>query len=305
MTSTRSEAAWADFWKDGGRGPESGCLPNALQKIDAVQRQVWQGVTRSLPRGARVLDLATGDGAVLGKIRDRRADLKLIGVDSSAVLPKGLKGATLKPGIAMETLPFDHNSFDLVTSQFGFEYGDTAATAAEVQRVLRSNGAFAFIIHHAAGPIVAHNEGRLAGITWAARESGLLEKAAALAKARGRMDLPTPPLFHAAPAEARRRFASQSVGEEFTTAILHTLEMGRRCPPRETLEVLLTLQVKAENEIARIEALRRAARDPDQIAALRAELEAAGLAADAVETLHEEGETRPFAWLMQGYKTAN
>lgn len=300
--STRSEAAWSDFWKAGGVGAESGCLPGGLKAIDAVQRQVWREVARTLPRGARVLDLATGDGAVLGKLRDGRPDLKLIGVDSASVLPTGLKGAELKPGVPMEALPFAAGTFDLVTSQFGFEYGDTGRIANEVRRVLRPGGGFAFIIHHAGGPIVAHNDRRLGSLAWAVRESGLLEKAEALARARAIADLPTPPLFRDAPLDVRRRFPGQDVGEEFTAAILQTLDMGRGRPPRETLEVLATLRSKATNEIARIEALKGAARSADQMAGMVAELEEAGLDADPAGLLHEAGSHTPFAWLLRGIR---
>jgi SAM-dependent methyltransferase len=302
MSSTRSEAAWADFWKAGGIGAESGCLPGGLQAIDSVQRQVWKDIARSLPRGARVLDLATGDGAVLGKLRDGRTDLKLVGVDSAPLLPKGLRGAELKPGVPMETLPFADRSFDLVTSQFGFEYGETGRIAAEVYRVLRPGAHFALIVHHAGGPIVAHNDRRLGGLAWAVRESGLLEKAEALARARALADLPTPPLFRDALLDVRRRFPGQQVGEEFATAIISTLDMGRRHPPGETLEVLATLRAKAGSEIARIEALKGAARDAEGIVGLTANLETAGLTVDAPSLLHEPSKRTPFAWLLRGVR---
>jgi SAM-dependent methyltransferase len=300
VTSTRSERAWADFWRAGGLGPESGCLPGALRQIDAVQRQVWTDVARSLPRGARVLDLATGDGAVLGKLRDSRPELKLVGVDSSAVLPKGLKGARLKAGVPMEKLPFPAASFDLVTSQFGFEYGDTRRIAAELRRVLKPGARFAFIVHHAGGPIVAHNHERLGSLVWMVRDSGLLEKAEALARARALTDLPTPPLFRQAAAETRARFPGQSVGEEFATAVATTLDMGRGRPSREALEVLATLRAKAENEIARIEALIGAARTAEQVELLGLQLRAVGLEPGEAEMLREASGRAPFAWLLAG-----
>jgi SAM-dependent methyltransferase len=299
-----SEQAWADFWRGGGRGPESGCLPKALQQIHAVQRRVWHEVAAGLPRNARVLDLATGDGAVLGMLRERRPDLKLVGVDSSAVLPKGLKGAELKPRVRMEQLPFPAASFDLVTSQFGIEYGDVPAIAAQLTKVLRPGAAFAFVIHHAGGPIVAHNDARVASLNWALHDSGLLTKAEAVARARTLADLPTPPTFRAAPAEARRLFPGQDVAVEFATAVQQTLDMGRRHPPAETLEVLATLRAKAGNEMARIQALKGAARDESGIIALRADLAGAGLAADAPELLFESSGRAPFAWRLAGRRPA-
>lgn len=300
MTGTRSEGAWSDFWQAGGAGPESGCLPRALRGIDAAQRRVWQDAVRPLRRRARVLDLATGDGAVLGKILSLRSDLDLVGVDSAATLPRGPKGAALRAKVPMEKLPFGDNAFDLVTSQFGFEYGDTAAAGREVARVLREDGRFHFLIHHAEGPIVAHNQSRCGSLQWAVMESGLLQKARALVKARSTTDLPTPPSFQAAPAEARRLFADQGVSAEFAMAIFQTLEMGRRAPLSESLEVLQALEDKVCNEMERIEALRAAARDASQIAQLAEELRSVGLEVERPIPVHETGREKPFAWHLHG-----
>jgi SAM-dependent methyltransferase len=302
--SISSQAAWADFWSGSGAVRASGCLPAGLRRIETVQSRIWTEAVRSLAPKARVLDLATGDGAVLGKIGKARGDLKLVGVDSSPVLPAGPRSARLIPNVPMEALPFPDESFDLVTSQFGFEYGDTRCIAGEVRRVLRKGGAFAFILHHSGGAIVTHNRRRSEALRWAAMESELLDKAAALANSRKLVPLPTPQLFRDAPIEARRRFPEQNVAEEFATAVLQSLEMGLRHPPGETLKVLATLRGKAESEIARIEALRVAARDDRQISRLADELVEAGLDAEAPATLHEQEDGRPFAWLIRGSRAA-
>jgi SAM-dependent methyltransferase len=298
--STRSEAAWSDFWTGGGAGPESGCLPKGLARIDAVQRQVWAEIAAPLRKGGRVLDLATGDGAVLGKIRSSRTDLKLTGVDSAARLPPGPKGAVLQAGIAMERLPFPDRSFDLVTSQFGYEYGDRAAIAREVARVLAPAGRLAFIVHHADGPILAHNLARRAGLGWAVVDSGLLAQAKALVRARALAPLPTPPRFRQAPAEARRLYPGQSVAEEFVTAVLQSLELGRAHPTLAQLEALDELEARGRNEMARIDALAGAACTQADIEAIEQVLQAAGLTLEPRRELRETGGSVPFAWLLTG-----
>ncbi len=302
MSGTRSEAAWSAFWETGGAGPESGCLPKALQQIDAVQRAVWTAAVQKVPRGARVLDLATGDGAVLGKIRRARPDLKLIGVDSARRLPAGPKGVHLRAGVPMERLPFPNGHFDLVTSQFGLEYGNVPAVSAEVARTLKPAGRFQFIVHHADGPIVAHNDKRRAGLAWALQESGIVQRARALVKSRAIAPLPTPASFRAAAAEARSRFPSQSVAEEFCLAVLQTLELGRAAPPAQSIEVLNTLESRATNELQRIDALRRAACGPGAISDIMGHLRAAGLAVEAPSLLRDTGCAQPFAWLLSGVR---
>jgi SAM-dependent methyltransferase len=298
--STGSKIAWSDFWQAGGAGPESGCLPKALRQIDAVQRRVWAEVAASLRPGARVLDLATGDGAVLGKIRASRTDLKLIGVDSAQALPRAPKTITLRAGVAMEKLPFPDAGFDLVSSQFGFEYGDRAAVSREVARMLRAGGRYVFIVHHAAGPILGHNQARRAGLGWAVVESKLLRQAHALVAARRISRLPTPASFGEAPAMARRLFPGQTVAEEFVTAIHQTLELGRFHPPDAQRETLLMLEQRGRNEMARIDALSAAACTAADIEAIEKLLRGAGLFTQTGSELYEPDNPLPFAWLLRG-----
>ncbi|MDQ4087895.1 MAG: class I SAM-dependent methyltransferase [Pseudomonadota bacterium] len=296
MSGDADRRAWGDFWQT--RRGDSGYPQDALERIDAVQQACWEEFARELPRGARVLDLATGSGVVLSRMQRVRRDLKLIGVDSAPVLPPAPKGIALKPQVAMEKLPFADASFTAVTSQFGFEYGDTAAIGAEVGRLLRSGGQARFLMHHVESPIVAHHLGRREALLWAAAESGYLEQARALAAARRLARLPTPHTFREAVSEARSRFPDQPVAEEFVAAILQTLELGERAPPADVLKVLETLEERAASELARIESLGRAVCDAERVERIRDDLDAAGLQPEPAEPLSEPGPQVPFGWLL-------
>ena len=300
MTRPDNRAAWADFWAAGGSAQGSGCLPQALVGINNAQSAVWQDLARALPANARVLDLGAGDGAVFRKMLDVRKDLRLTGVDSSATLPQAGDGFELQAGVAIEALPFADAFFEAVTSQFGYEYGDTAAAAPEVARVLKPNGIVVFVVHLAGSPIVAHNLPRREALRWALDESGYLAKARALVAARRMAPLPTPPSFRSAPDEARRLFSGQSVAAEFLQAVLQTLELGKTSPPAESIEVLRELESKARNEIARIDSLERAACDEARIEAIAGELRDAGLDVGEPRPLIDYTAGRPFAWLLTG-----
>lgn len=301
MSHPRDQAAWADFWAR-NNGRESGCLPHASVEIDAAQKAVWRGFARALPKRAKVLDLGTGDGAVLKKMRDDRGDLQLTGVDSSPRLPAAPRGISLRAGLALERLPFPPATFDAVTSQFGYEYGETAQAAPECARVLKPGGTLLFILHRSDSPIVAHNLPRRDALRWVLATGGYFDKARALVTARAVIGLPTPPAFSQAPEEAGRRFPGQSVGTEFLSAVLQTLEMGRRRPAVESLEVLQELESKALNEIARINSLERAACDASRIEEIAGELRAAGFDIPAPGAIVEQSSRRPFAWLVSGTK---
>ena len=299
MAIAGNRQVWEGFWAQRGRGPESGCLLGALEAIDAVQNQVWQAFAATLKPRASVLDLATGDGIVLGKMHARRSDLKLTGVDSSRFLPAARPGTKLHAGVAIEQLPFADAAFDAVVSQFGLEYSQTALSTKEAARVMRPGGRCRFVIHHRGGPILAHNLARLEGLRWASGGSGLLDKARNLAKARALSPLPTPPLFGEAVAEAKRRFPTQNVAEEFTSAVKQTLDLGRR-DVKGMLEALDELAKRSANEIGRIESLAGAARDRAGIEGVAADLAAAGIVTDPPAELHEKGSGAPFAWLLDG-----
>lgn len=297
-----SRAAWGDFWQEGGTGAQGGCLPKAIADINLLQRQIWREAAQALPKKARVLDLATGDGTVLGQVCEVRPDLRLIGVDSSPKLPPGPKGTSLCAGVAMEVLPFASETFALVTSQFGFEYGDETRITAEVARVLKAGAGLTFIIHHRDSPIVTHNRARRAALAWAIADSSLLEKARALAFARATMPIPTPPSFRHAVADARAMHPTQTVAAEFVMAIVQALELGQRSPPVETLNALQTLERKGRNEAARIEALERAACGPERIVKFCDLFTRSGLQPQLPQLLREQVSGLPFAWLLTARK---
>lgn len=294
---TDNRRAWADFWASDAS--HSTCLPRALQDIENAQRTLWQDFARTLPKGAKTLDLGTGDGAVLKKMQSVRPDLKLTGVDSSPTLPPGPSGIRLIAGVPFESLPFPDGSFDAVTSQFAFEYGDTRTAACEVARVLRERGRMLFAMHIREGPILAHNVSRREALSWALG-SGWLQKARAVAAARQTAGIPTPPAFLSAVEEARRDWPQQPVAAEFLAALHQTLELGRNRPADETLEVLGTLERKARNEIARIDTLDRAACDEQRLALIVSQLTEAGIALKEPDELMERSTRRSFAWIVWG-----
>jgi len=138
-SKSADRTAWSDFWANNAGSTAGGCLPTRSAEIEAAQRASWAEFVADLPKGATVLDLATGDGRVLGWMRAERDDLKLLGIDFAPDLPPPPESTETRGGIAMEELPVEDYSHAAIVSQFGFEYGDVAAIAAEVARVLQSN----------------------------------------------------------------------------------------------------------------------------------------------------------------------
>lgn len=288
--------AWDDYWRGGAAQP-GGCLPTALKAIDAEQARRWQGFARGLPKGTRVVDLATGDGAVLRRLSGVRRDLTLTGFDSARTLPAPPRGIRLTGGVAIESLPLRHGTAGAVTSQFGFEYGDVAAVAAEAARVLRPDGRLALLTHRADSPILEHNRVRREGLRWVLDERGLIERARAVLPALG-LGGAVPVELSNAPAEAERRFGAGSAGWELAEAVRRSLAGLGIDGGRAALDELERL---ARNEVGRIESLEGACRTAGDGEPIVAALSAAGLTRVTREDAREDGTGRAFGHWIEAH----
>lgn len=155
---------WSIFWREFGEGeslPDRCHVPADGQ--EAVDRH-WSGLARSLPRGAQVIDLGCGAGVVGRTLLRTRPDLTVTGIDYAEVPVEPHPNLEIRPGLAMEALPINDSSFDAAVSLFGIEYGEIAATARELGRVLRPGSRFAFVIHHCDSEIAIEGNARVRGI---------------------------------------------------------------------------------------------------------------------------------------------
>ena len=156
----RDRDAWTLFWADAA---QSRCATGAPEIWQALMRH-WWAFARSLPHGARVLDLGCGAGAVGRMLLAARDDLRVTGIDAARVPRSTLPQMELRSEVDMESLPFEDGSFDAVVSQFGFEYSQTDETAGEVGRVLAARADLSFLVHHSQSAIVHANRERLGAV---------------------------------------------------------------------------------------------------------------------------------------------
>lgn len=297
MTGPRDD--WGRYWREVAvtSGATLADLPAPVQqRLDAP----WSTLAAALPRGGRVLDLATGGGVVLAMLRHRRRDLKLTGVDA-ATAPPSRSGMALKGGVSIDALPFRDGSFDAVTSRFGIEYATLTRAAAEAARVCRTGGRICFVVHHAQSPVLRHNRARYDALRWASRDSGWMEVAANLVRARETMALPTPTSLRAAAADAMQRFPSQTAATDFLAGLLQLLDAGLG-RPGVAVPGLAALATRADDELSRLEALFEAACDDARLEIITAALGDCGIELAPVETIDERPGGEPLAWLIGGRK---
>lgn len=294
--ASNPHTSWSEFWAlNRSSGQDGGCLPKGYQGIHGAQAKVWTAYAANLPKKARVLDMATGDGRVMGWLLGARPDLKLVGCDMAPQLPTPPRGTKVKAGVVMEDLPFPDRQFACVTSQFGFEYGDTAKVAAQAARVLRDDGVLAILTHRQDGPILAHNLKRRAQINWAISEQGLPDIAKRSLQLRSAGLAVVPQQIQTAPAQGAQLHGAQSAAWEIAEAIRQTLVMGANDHPANVARLIDTIVGRARNEMGRISSLEAACATTADEKNFAKALAASGFEASANEPLNEAGQTKPFA----------
>ncbi len=276
MATTQSQEAWSDFWAlnsggagngaAGGRVGDSnggGCLPQRWAAIENAQQAAWFEFCQDLPEGAALLDLATGDGRVLRWMLSKRSDLKLLGIDLAPKLPMPPMGTETRGGIAMESLPFDDDRFGAVTSQFGFEYGDTKRVADEIARVLSPGGKVGLMVHRGDGPILEHNLRRRGELLWALKEKGAARKVkTALKNGPAGIDLAAN-LAGKIASQGAAKFGETSPAWEIPEAIRRSCLMGRQAGVGSIIETIGIIEGHAKNELGRIQSLAGACKTAD------------------------------------------
>jgi len=175
---------WSRYW---ATGAQHSCAGSFGQQYEGAIGAWWQQVFEGLGAHERVLDLATGNGAVLQLALKhcRSRTVRLDGVDAGQVAAAWTSALTadeqdhvrIHGGVSTESLPFGDQAFDLATSQFGIEYTDLDRTVAEVRRVLRAGGSLRCVLHHADSQSARLARAEVDHIRWLLEPGGLLEAA--------------------------------------------------------------------------------------------------------------------------------
>lgn len=149
---------------------------------------LWFAFFAPLADGSRVLDLGTGNGAIVLLAKEaasstgRRFEIHgadLASIDPVRHVPNGatlFEGITFHPGMPSERLGFGAESFDAVSGQYALEYGDTARSLAEVRRVLRHGGRALFVLHHDQSVLVRNARESLAQGALVLEDTKILRK---------------------------------------------------------------------------------------------------------------------------------
>lgn len=155
----RPDPAWDSFWRY-DRLSSFHAAPGAPNYGPSVA-DGWRAFFDQLADGARVLDLATGNGAIAVLAVAAGKRFAVAGADLAAVEPTAfvtqsraeLAQINFLAGTPAEALPLPDASVDAAVSQYGIEYSDLDRSLAEAVRVLARGGKLRFAMHAAEGTI--------------------------------------------------------------------------------------------------------------------------------------------------------
>jgi SAM-dependent methyltransferase len=191
--------SWSRYWAGGAL---HSCATSFEGNYDDAIGAFWRSVFAPLRGSERVLDVATGNGALPRLLVDMLAAAgRLPAIDAvdladidpvwaRQLAPDIAPRVHFHPRVAVESLPFADDSFDLVISQYGIEYSDLARSVGEVARVLKPGGVVALVLHHRDALPVQSGRAEVAHIDWLLASGGLIDRARRLLPFLARLATP-------------------------------------------------------------------------------------------------------------------
>ena len=188
---------WNDYWHfDRLSSFDDGDKTSYREEVAAG----WNSFFGSLPHGASILDLCTGNGAiaVMAAEAGRREgkDFRIVAVDSADINPclyvtkhtDALAAVEFRPATPIESLPWPDDSFDAVVSQFGVEYSDLSHSIPELARVIAPDGKARLFLHAAEGAVVERSKIAMSEVDFLLHDVDLAGKAQSCLRAMAQVE---------------------------------------------------------------------------------------------------------------------
>jgi len=296
---------WTVYWH---ANHLDSCIAAASEADARAISEFWKTFALELAEDATVLDLATGNGAVPGRLLSADRALRITAVDRAAIDPlayledvPALAGVNFVGHVDICTLPFEPGSFDAVTSQFGIEYAPLADAADAAVRVLKRGGLMRMLLHHADSEIVRPAADRQAEIGRLLADNGVIH--ALHAYVHGNIPLEQLEQAGQEYLNSDSRRTAPISGQVF--AGINRIITDIADDPQAAVLLAAGMTQRLTAEWARLEQMRQAALTPDQTDQLRQQLEQAGVEVKLLDpfSIGESADTRALiGWHLSGRK---
>lgn len=304
--------AWTTYWRT---GQAASCFAGEAAEVQFAE--IWRAFIARFNSGARLVDLAAGNGAAVllcaSQARELGLDLQFDAVDAAEIDPASAKLPTLsnvvfQGGVRLERLPFPERAFDGALSQFGFEYADEAKAVREVARVLAPGGRLRLVLHAESGAVEQDIRRRLDRLERVMDEGGPMHLVRALARAAAIQDADTLRRRAAQLPNATAMLQQVAAGAPpddaalfYSRAFLSDWAQRERYRPVDLKRAIEDGWRNAAGVALRQRQMLRAARSRDDLARLRERFQHAGVHMETPVSIADPRQVQ-IAWLVDASK---
>ena len=308
MQKSTDEVPWSLYWAEDRL---HSCVASGADADQQTLNKVWSDFALRLPAGAKVLDLACGNGAVASAMLSTQPALVIDAVDQADIAPQQfleahpeLEKVVFHANTDINQLDFNAASFDALTSQFGIEYAGLTTAAESSVECLASGGLMCFIIHHKQSGIIQSSQLKLSEMKQLLDQDGLIE--CLLRVLRGEVDFAVLETLGAEYLAAKIQRTEQISGRVF--AGINQIATTLQSDPKQAYSLGATLKLRLDSEYQRLLQMDSAAQDELQMSQFGVQLEQLGMQIGSIEPFfadHASGEALDqylLGWLVQANK---
>lgn len=308
MNKQIEEIAWSVYW---AQDQLHSCVPAAQTNDQQCLVDLWQKFAKTLASDAKVLDLATGNGAVPVVLLGANPEIQVIAVDRAEIDPTQFVSDTpelhkveFHPNVDIQRLPFEDDTMDAITSQFGIEYAGLLDAIEAALPKLKSNGELLFVIHNTDSEILATSAKKIVELEQLLKSNGPIENL--LLMLQGKIQ------FEALEQAGREHMQSEAPKTEMISgqvfagieSVANLLQHGEEEDIQKALKLGASLSLRANSELSRLIQMREAAQDQEQMEQLKSRANTLGI--DVLECrplyVNEPNKEYLLAWVFRGKK---
>lgn len=167
------QSIWTAYWNSGALHS----LPGSFQhNYTGGIHDFWLRTFLPLDNTHHVLDIGTGNGALPALLcKLKQTSMPAVdAIDIATITPEWLgaepqhcqERVRFHSETSIEQLPFAAASFDLIVSQYGFEYTQRERAIGEMARTLAPHGTVALVMHHADSHLIRVAKEELSLTKW-------------------------------------------------------------------------------------------------------------------------------------------
>ena len=316
-----ASGAWSNYWR---KGFQTTFVGGESDYYSGETRTHWLEVFNNIAGGSSILDLGSGNGALLEIATSvegySQRPFQLIALDYADISESGFfldhPEIRVQSNTSIEATSLKAESIDLAISQFGYEYSSTAEAAEELVRILKPGGQFRAVLHHADSSISLHSNSAVQQIAWCQR-SNLAQTSISLLRRLNKLRKSHRDPQKDTKASELREFFNQMAarlnqyGDQLPDAshIGYFLnELGSLFHPEKAkglnleqkIGIVEQLEIDSQEYEQRMQSMLNASSDQVAIERIRDELINAGLRVEEPELLGSENQK--IAWILKADK---